>query len=142
MNNITKKQLLDERSDLLKQLEFVEGMLKLRFGWSPPDAVSVTETLNRSNDSNSFFRNDALGEEDHIRYREEANNWIEEVSGNVTAKNFGSWLAEKHPDKSVNRNSLNAPIKLLVDEGKLAIVRRGAGKIPSIYRVVNDDQRE
>jgi hypothetical protein len=74
-----------------------------------------------------------------IYYTREANEWIKQVSGNVTVPDFAKWLKAKYPNSDVNLPSLNNPIRKLVSAGKLKLTSTGGGRRPSVYTVVGDD---
>ena len=69
-----------------------------------------------------------------ISYVKEANEWVKNVSGEVTISDFKEWLEDRHPSEKVNVPSLNNPIRKLVQAGKLGVSYAGSGRRPSVYK--------
>lgn len=69
-----------------------------------------------------------------ISYVKEANEWVKNVSGEVTISDFKEWLQATHPNEQINLASLNSPVRKLVQAGKLKVLSTGSGRRPSVYK--------
>ena len=144
--------LLETRASILKELSDVEGLLRAR-GWketeTPAAAIKDTppaeaapkvvaevpkgEPLNADAFWDDPKTSDAPKKPD-IAYRQEAQEWLKTVEGEITGIQFRRWLVAKYGEDAINEQSVRGPFPLLVKTGVLEVLRNGVGRSPSIYR--------
>jgi len=153
MLTITKQQLIKDRETLAGQLAAVDALLLSMFNWRPEmvrptstgtgSTQGIPHTVAPGNPMKVFGTSDdgiMDSMEDSISYTAEAAKWADEASGKLMVKHFEKWLREKFPLHMINKNSINAPFRKLVKDGVLIVVRKGVGKMPSIYEKTSTKQ--
>lgn len=133
--------LLEERQKILKELESVENVLSTRYGWKPDAKPKALVTVGAILNPAKFYGGGAAvavnsaqeDSPDQIQYSEEFRNWLKERKEPFAIGDFREFLEKKFGAVRVNDNSIRTPFRTAESSGDIIVIRKGAGRLPSMY---------